>query len=135
MKFTALLAVLFCCVTAEVDRKCIEQTDQSFGIASPPDKKPRVFKNLKDIVDSNITSSFTVSKIKVCTSKVGQTTGILLQLNEWEATKFGNNPMTLSPICDVTNKDDNCEVTNLESPIKALQIGYDKLGLTRIKFS
>jgi hypothetical protein len=43
--------------------------------------------------------------------------------------------MTLSPIGDVTNKDDNCQVTNLESPIKALQIGYDKLGLTRIKFS
>jgi hypothetical protein len=111
------------------------QTDQPFEIALPPDKKPRVFKNLKDIVDSNITSSFTVSKIKVCTSKAGQTTGILLQLKEWEATKFGNNPMNLSPIGDVTNKNDNCQVTNLESPIKVLQIGYDKLGLNRIKFS
>lgn len=134
MKFAVFVAVLFCCVTARVNQTCIQQNNQTFGVAAPPGVQPRNFNNFKEIMDSFITSSFRVSKIKLCTSDAGQTTGINLQLSEWNGTTFRKNPIILTPIGYFTNKD-NCQTTELESPIQWLQIWYDKTGLTSVRFS
>jgi hypothetical protein len=82
----------------------MQQTNQTFGLATPKNSYMHSFSNYNNIAESNCTSRFRVSKIKICASVTGQITGLHMQLNDWNGTNFGNNPIALAPIGDVTNQ-------------------------------
>lgn len=104
MKFSVFIAVLVYCVSGTVNQTCMQQTNQTFGLATTKNSYTHSSNNYNNIAESNCTSIFKVSKFKICTSVAGQITGLHMQLNNWNGTNFGNDPIALAPIGDVTNK-------------------------------
>lgn len=121
---------------AKIDFYCLTESEFAYGATGDGSSVP--VNHMNALLNNTVlTSNFRVSDAKVCTDKnTGVIIGMQLSMSGWEIAtgKFlRNGPKEV--LQSIGNMNGDCVNTEFPAVVSGLQIGYNKTGVFRLKFT